>query len=139
MPQSRTRMDFITPHRATVAPRHVMTRPDRRSARFGELPVEKTEKVEIEGANMQRRLPDGNWTGDKDLYSKAWLTFAKKALSYFPGYVLAECTPPFRFERREFSTRTGRYRVVDTVDLSLMAVECLLTQTEPPKSLREDF
>jgi len=88
---------------------------------------------------MCRQLPDRSWTDNEEKYSEVWVSFGKKALPYFPGYILTACNPTFRFERRETSTRDGRFTVVDSFELSQMAVGCLVTGFEPSKVLREDF
>lgn len=85
------------------------------------------------------RMPDGSVTEDSEEYAAAWHELGEKACAYFPGYTVTAYDPDVVFERHETSTRTGCYRAVDRFSLSPMAIRSLLTKSEPPKTLRDDF
>jgi hypothetical protein len=86
-----------------------------------------------------RRLPNGS-TDDPDVYGEAWARYAEMVLMFFPGYCFTGVSKSYGIvlERRETNDR-GKYTTVDTIELSSMACDCLLTRAVPPLQLRKDF
>lgn len=85
------------------------------------------------------RMPDGAITKNPNKYAKAWQSLGDKVAKLFPGYEPTGYDPGFLLTRWETSTRTGLSRSVDTINLSLMAVNTLLSGEEPNRVLRDDF
>lgn len=87
---------------------------------------------------MAYRGPDGEYVKDADTAIAAWQSLAERVLAFFPGYILHSFDPFICIKRYERSTN-GRSRVVDRIELSVMAATCLVTKMEPPRVLRDDF
>jgi hypothetical protein len=84
------------------------------------------------------RNPDNSITHDVDEYITAWKTLAEKVLKFFPGYIIGSFNPGIILTRWE-KQLDGRSRAIDTVRLSVMACNCLVSGKEPERVTREDF
>jgi hypothetical protein len=85
----------------------------------------------------RRTCPDGTITTDEEVYANAWCDLGNTVCGFFPGYVLGAINPGVVLERRE-TRKDGRYTVVDSIRLSVLAANCLINRKEPPRQTRED-
>ena len=79
------------------------------------------------------RRPNGEYTIDPDLYADEWINLGKQLEKYFPGYKAMGFNPGVRMRRTEGNIE------IDSFNLSIMAINCLLTRTEPEQVLRDDL